>query len=182
MRDRILHHATIVQIAGENYRFKAKRRARIVARPPQVCDEAVRSSCRYRQSLVSFEVPLTTINVWRGSAPLSTIAASAARCTQAAKADQPLGLRALNFTTRLRTIFSFRLPICAAWECEASSCRRKRQNPPRPNGVLSLLRRGTCRSRIKISPAGQYLGYPRPSHDFSIRPSDAEGLGDPVND
>jgi IstB-like ATP binding protein len=79
MLDRILHHATIVQIAGENYRFKAKRRARIVARPPQVCDEAVRSSCRYRQSLVSFEVPLTTINVWRGSALLSRIAASAAR-------------------------------------------------------------------------------------------------------
>jgi DNA replication protein DnaC len=31
--DRILHHATVVQIAGESYRLKDKRRAGIMARP-----------------------------------------------------------------------------------------------------------------------------------------------------
>jgi len=30
--DRILHHATVVQIAGESYRLKDKRRAGIMAR------------------------------------------------------------------------------------------------------------------------------------------------------
>ena len=34
MLDRILHHATVVQIAGESYRLKDKRRAGILARPP----------------------------------------------------------------------------------------------------------------------------------------------------
>jgi DNA replication protein DnaC len=33
MRDRILHHGTIVQIAGESYRLKDKRRAGVMARP-----------------------------------------------------------------------------------------------------------------------------------------------------
>ena len=33
MLDRILHHATVVQIAGESYRLKDKRRADIMARP-----------------------------------------------------------------------------------------------------------------------------------------------------
>jgi hypothetical protein len=33
MLDRILHHSTIVQIAGESYRLKDKRRAGIMARP-----------------------------------------------------------------------------------------------------------------------------------------------------
>ena len=33
MLDRILHHATVVQIAGESYRPKDKRRAGIMARP-----------------------------------------------------------------------------------------------------------------------------------------------------
>ena len=33
MPDRILHHATVVQIAGESYRLKDKRRAGILARP-----------------------------------------------------------------------------------------------------------------------------------------------------
>ena len=33
MLDRILHHATVVQISGESYRLKDKRRAGIVARP-----------------------------------------------------------------------------------------------------------------------------------------------------
>ena len=33
MLDRILHHATVVQIAGESYRLKDKRRAGILARP-----------------------------------------------------------------------------------------------------------------------------------------------------
>jgi hypothetical protein len=33
MLDRILHHATVVQIAGESYRLKDKRRAGITARP-----------------------------------------------------------------------------------------------------------------------------------------------------
>jgi hypothetical protein len=33
MLDRILHHATVVQIAAESYRLKDKRRAGIMARP-----------------------------------------------------------------------------------------------------------------------------------------------------
>jgi DNA replication protein DnaC len=33
MLDRILHHATVVQIAGESYRLKDKRHAGIMARP-----------------------------------------------------------------------------------------------------------------------------------------------------
>lgn len=33
MLDRILHHATVVQISGESYRLKDKRRAGILARP-----------------------------------------------------------------------------------------------------------------------------------------------------
>ena len=33
MLDRVLHHATVVQIAGESYRLKDKRRAGILARP-----------------------------------------------------------------------------------------------------------------------------------------------------
>jgi hypothetical protein len=69
MLDRIPHHATIVQIAGESYRLMDKRRARIMARPPQVYDGAVRSSCRYRQSLVSFEVPLTNDTIYGGDRP-----------------------------------------------------------------------------------------------------------------
>jgi DNA replication protein DnaC len=36
MLDRILHHATVVQIAGESYRLKDKRRAGIMARPQVV--------------------------------------------------------------------------------------------------------------------------------------------------
>lgn len=35
MLDRILHHATVVQISGESYRLKDKRRAGIVAKPMQ---------------------------------------------------------------------------------------------------------------------------------------------------
>jgi DNA replication protein DnaC len=31
--DRILHHATVVQIAGESFRLKDKRRVGIMARP-----------------------------------------------------------------------------------------------------------------------------------------------------
>lgn len=44
MLDRILHHATVVQIAGESYRLKDKRRAGIMARPAKskdVKDEGV---------------------------------------------------------------------------------------------------------------------------------------------
>ena len=33
MLDRVLHHATVVQIAGESYLLKDKRRAGILARP-----------------------------------------------------------------------------------------------------------------------------------------------------
>ena len=43
MLDRILHHSTVVQIAGESYRLKDKRRAGIMARPAKstnVKDEA----------------------------------------------------------------------------------------------------------------------------------------------
>ena len=36
MLDRILHHATVVQIAGESYRLKDKRRAGIMARPQPI--------------------------------------------------------------------------------------------------------------------------------------------------
>ena len=33
MLDRLLHHSTVVQISGESYRLKDKRRAGIVAQP-----------------------------------------------------------------------------------------------------------------------------------------------------
>ena len=36
MLDRILHHATVVQISGESYRLKDKRRAGIFARPGKI--------------------------------------------------------------------------------------------------------------------------------------------------
>ncbi len=36
MLDRILHHAAVVQITGESYRLKDKRRAGIMARPAKV--------------------------------------------------------------------------------------------------------------------------------------------------
>ena len=36
MLDRILHHATVVQITGESYRLKDKRRAGILARPQSI--------------------------------------------------------------------------------------------------------------------------------------------------
>ena len=42
MLDRVLHHATVVQIAGESYRLKDKRRAGILARP-QVLAPAAKS-------------------------------------------------------------------------------------------------------------------------------------------
>ncbi len=32
MLDRLLHHATVVQISGESYRLKGKRRAGVMAR------------------------------------------------------------------------------------------------------------------------------------------------------
>jgi len=35
MLDRILHHSTVVQISGESYRLKDKRRAGIMAKPMQ---------------------------------------------------------------------------------------------------------------------------------------------------
>ena len=38
MLDRILHHPTVVQIAGESYRLKDKRRAGIMARPARIKD------------------------------------------------------------------------------------------------------------------------------------------------
>jgi len=38
MLDRILHHASVVQIAGESYRLKDKRRAGIMARPARSKD------------------------------------------------------------------------------------------------------------------------------------------------
>lgn len=40
MLDRILHHATVVQIAGESYRLKDKRRAGIMARPQATAAKA----------------------------------------------------------------------------------------------------------------------------------------------
>ena len=38
MLDRILHHASVVQIAAESYRLKDKRRAGIMARPAKSKD------------------------------------------------------------------------------------------------------------------------------------------------
>jgi hypothetical protein len=35
MLDQLLHHATVVQISGESYRLKVKRRAGVMARPKQ---------------------------------------------------------------------------------------------------------------------------------------------------
>ena len=35
MLDRLLHHATVVQIGGESYRLKDKRRAGVVAKPTE---------------------------------------------------------------------------------------------------------------------------------------------------
>ena len=42
MLDRILHHATVVQIAGESYRLKDKRRAGIMARPVSAATKKAR--------------------------------------------------------------------------------------------------------------------------------------------
>jgi DNA replication protein DnaC len=35
MLDRVLHHASVVQISGESYRLKDKRRAGVVAKPKE---------------------------------------------------------------------------------------------------------------------------------------------------
>ena len=43
MLDRVLHHATVVQIAGESYRLKDKRRAGILARPQGASTAATKS-------------------------------------------------------------------------------------------------------------------------------------------
>ena len=43
MLDRILHHASVVQISGESYRLKDKRRAGILA-PPAKIKEAARAT------------------------------------------------------------------------------------------------------------------------------------------
>ena len=40
MLDRLLHHATVVQISGESYRLKDKRRAGIVAKPSKAKEAA----------------------------------------------------------------------------------------------------------------------------------------------
>ena len=40
MLDRLLHHATVVQISGESYRLKDKRRAGIVAKPSKAREVA----------------------------------------------------------------------------------------------------------------------------------------------
>lgn len=84
MLDRILHHATVVQIAGESYRLKDKRRAGIMARPNKAKDQEEKlttlfsraghgedgdgsgSKCRYRQARVRFKVPLTPSRYSRG--------------------------------------------------------------------------------------------------------------------
>ena len=42
MLDRILHHATVVQIAGESYRLKDKRRAGIMAQPAKAKETGAR--------------------------------------------------------------------------------------------------------------------------------------------
>ena len=80
MLDRILHHASVVQIAGESYRLKDKRRAGIPARPAKVrempkrrtdcpCSRAREQGPRHRvgqnqvadldQPRVKFKAPLT---------------------------------------------------------------------------------------------------------------------------
>ena len=77
---RILHHTTVVQIAGESYRLKDKRRAGIIARPVKAKDfergggmtaivpargnnAEIRggSRCRHRQTWVRFKMPLTVV-------------------------------------------------------------------------------------------------------------------------
>lgn len=40
MLDRLLHHATVVQISGESYRLKDKRRAGIIAKPAKAKEAA----------------------------------------------------------------------------------------------------------------------------------------------
>ena len=44
MLDRILHHASVVQISGESYRLKDKRRAGILARPAKITEAAKAAS------------------------------------------------------------------------------------------------------------------------------------------
>ena len=64
MLDRILHHATVVQIAGESYRLKDKRRAGIMARPNKAKDQrktsdhiVLASGTWRRRGWVRFTVP-----------------------------------------------------------------------------------------------------------------------------
>jgi hypothetical protein len=47
MLDRILHDATVVQIAGESYRLKDKRRAGIMARPITAPQKKVKQTRRF---------------------------------------------------------------------------------------------------------------------------------------
>ena len=68
MLDRILHHATVVQIAGESYRLNDKRRAGIMARPNKkrrtkrkTSDHIVLASGTWRRrGWVRFTVPIST--------------------------------------------------------------------------------------------------------------------------
>ena len=78
MLDRILHHATVLQITGESHRLKDKRRAGILARPQPTLPATATAepkgkqprkkrferagrvpSCRFRLPRVKFKVPLT---------------------------------------------------------------------------------------------------------------------------
>ena len=61
MLDRILHHATVVQIAGESYRLKDKQRAGIMARP-QAAWQTPRRMKRFDDSgWVRFKPPIVTV-------------------------------------------------------------------------------------------------------------------------
>lgn len=51
MLDRVLHHATVVQIAGESYRLKDKRRAGILARPQVPSTTAVKSKATKQEKV-----------------------------------------------------------------------------------------------------------------------------------
>ena len=59
MLDRVLHHATVVQIGGDSYRLKDKRRAGIMARP-QPASAGKPTSWRRREhsGRVSFKLPI----------------------------------------------------------------------------------------------------------------------------
>ena len=104
-----------------------------------------------------------------GIGPLSSIAASAARCAPFRRDGCPGGLQsispsgpwALNFITQSRTIWSVTPPIFAASvRTRAVVNRRQRQKPPGLRPILRPPRGGPHHPRIKISPKWNGHGEP----------------------